>query len=83
MPLCFSGRYAWKRVNADYRTVKVGYHATLTRHRLGYFRTLDSMVEGSDPTPSPPPAISRPNGRIKPREAAALELSPRDLSQDT
>ena len=48
----------------------------LTRHRLDYFRTHDRLG-GSDPTP--PPAISRTNGRIEPREAA-FESSLRVLS---
>ena len=50
----------------------------LTRHRLGYFRTHERLGEvGSDP---PPPAVSKTNGRIVPREAE-FESFLRDLTK--
>ena len=47
----------------------------LTRHRLGYFRTHDCLGGGGWIRP---PAISRTNSRIEPREEA-FESSLQDL----
>ena len=56
------------------RTVKY----VLTRHRLGCFCTHHSLEGGLDPTP--PPAISKTDGRRETDEAA-FERSRRDASK--
>ena len=74
--------FGWTRVTTSWAlgdhkgciaTFFTGCWKALTRHRLGYFRTHDCLGVGD-----PPPAISRTNGRIEPREAV-LESSPRYL----
>ena len=64
-----SGQVSHRVMTSSYKAY--GAYSALTRHRQGYFRTHDRLW-GSDSTP--PPAISRTNGRIEPHEAA-LERS--------